>query len=113
MNGAVPSEPYLQGPAASMLAAYAPGMELDKLPGDPKKLATKLVETVDGAGVGAGKENPHWIPFGKDANWCMRRKALRLLRDADTLEELSNSVDMDGFDEKDRAWPNLVKDILL
>ncbi|PVH95980.1 NAD(P)-binding protein [Periconia macrospinosa] len=65
-------------------------------PGDPDKLAHRIVDVVKGEGMAAGKPFPKRLPFGEDALKDVRQKCEETLKICDEWEEVIKSTNIEG-----------------
>lgn len=66
------------------------------IPGDPDKFGERIVEVVDGTGLGAGLEKTSRFLFGKDSIHLSRLKMAELAEDFKNTEEIAASTDFEG-----------------
>jgi NAD(P)-dependent dehydrogenase (short-subunit alcohol dehydrogenase family) len=79
------------------LAKHIAANPEDTMPGDPKKLAQRLVEVVDGTGMAeALKKTFLRLPLGQDGLVDMHRKLKDVKENFDAMEEIANSTDFEG-----------------
>ncbi|PGH31684.1 hypothetical protein GX50_05524 [[Emmonsia] crescens] len=66
-----------------------------KQPGDPAKGAARVIEVINGTGMGAGKTGLLRLPLGPDCVQRAREKIASLQRNVDAMEEISMSTNVD------------------
>lgn len=66
-----------------------------KQPGDPVKAAERILDVVNGTGMGTGKTNLLRLPLGKDCLTRARTKLEGLIRNIDEMEAIASSTDFD------------------
>lgn len=70
------------------------------MPGDPTKFAQRVVEIVDGTGMGKGLEKCTRFLFGKDAVQMSSEKMEELSRDFAATRDIACSTDFEGHTAK-------------
>lgn len=66
-----------------------------KQPGDPVKAADRIIEVINGTGMGVGKEHLLRLPLGPDCLSRARAKVAELSENLDETEEIAHSTDFD------------------
>ncbi len=66
------------------------------MPGDPKKFAERIVDVVDGTGLGGGHEKRFNFLFGRDAVKMSSQKMEWLTEDFKASREIAYSTDFEG-----------------
>ncbi|MNF06517.1 short chain dehydrogenase [compost metagenome] len=64
-----------------------------KQPGDPKKLAERVVDVVTGTGVAEGREMPFRLPLGTDAFSYILDKCDEVKKQIEPWEDVIKSTD--------------------
>jgi len=68
----------------------------EEMPGDPAKFGERVVEIVDGTGMGKGLEKCSKFLFGRDAVKMSSIKMKQLAEDFSASEAIANSTDFEG-----------------
>ncbi|KAH1742821.1 hypothetical protein KXX41_002888 [Aspergillus fumigatus] len=85
----------------NFLSAYAtpaawtePGSRNGKQEGDPVKAVERIIDVVQGTGVGAGKTSCLRLPLGRDCIARAKTKLEEVRKNLDEMEEIACSTDM-------------------
>lgn len=90
-------ESYMAGSVGRTMGETVKVLEdPDDIPGDPDKFGDRIVEIVDGTGLGAGLEKTSRFLFGRDAIHLSRLRLAELTEDFKNTEQIATSTDYEG-----------------